>query len=473
MSEHERDDRQRTKGHSRRDFIRLAAGSLGGTLLGGLAVGCGDSDSFPPPAPPVGASPPLPNGYVFYRVLTPGSASPFATLATLGGGVTNNDASILLHGQDVSGAIGLYRIDLQYNGAAAPSVPTSALLLQTGQSVPARPSTKVVDRIYAAAINNQGLFSSFAVVIGAQEDTPTVLVNPNQGGFEPLVNHLDPTPNAGTFGAQFSDLAINDNNDLLLVADYYTESVGSTDLAQGLFLLEGSQASNQGMLVTRTGNMVPSTADSIARFGICDLDNGGNFVAQVFADTSTPGDMSALLARVAAPLPMRSGVVRGVAHDPSAPARLVAGMPGRQRAALGEVLGNVILGPRITNGIDTAVVHPTPASMILYYNGKSIVQTGDPSPSGDTVMGIGPASVAPNGLAHFLEVTGSGMELVVTNGVEQKTILKYGDTLANSPAHIAAIVHGYHSKQSDTMGRIVFVGEFDDGTQSVVVGIPV
>jgi hypothetical protein len=475
MSDRDAEDPGWSKGYSRRDFIRLAAGSLGGTLLGGLAIGCGDSGSSSAgpamPTPMVGP-PPLPNGYVFYRVLTPGSSSPFATLKTLGGGVTNNDASILLHGQDASGAIGLYRIDMQYNGSATPGVMSSALLLQTGQSVPARPDTKVVDRIYAAAINNEGLFSSFAVVIGAQGETPTVLVNLEEGGLESLVNHLDPAPNGATFGAHFGDLAINDNDDLLLIADYYTNTEKSTDLAQGVFLLPGSQSSDTGSLVTRTGDMVPSTPDAIARFGICDLDNGGNFVAQVFADTSTPGDMAAAFG-AASGLPMRSGVVLGTALDPNEPARLVAGMPGRRRAAFAGVPGNVILGPRITNGIHTTVVHPTADSMILYYNGTSVLQTGDQAPGGDTVRGIGPASVAPNGLAHFLVVTTNGMELVVTNGVQQKAILKYGDTLANSTAKVAAIVHGYHSKQSDSLGRIVFVGEFDDGTQSVVVGIPV
>jgi hypothetical protein len=467
-------DRRQSRGPSRRDFIKLAAGSLGGTLLAGLAVGCGDDDSFPPasggsPTPGPGTAPPLPNGYVFYRVLTPGSSSPFGTLATLGGGVTNNDSAILFQGQDASGAIGLYQINMQYNGTSAPGISSVALQIITGQIL----FGKSVDRIHSAAINNKGIFSSFAVVIGSNGDTPTVLVNRDQEGIEPLVKHLDPTPNSGTFGAQFGDLAINDDNDLLLVADYYTESPQSADLAQGLFLLEGSFSSDRGTLITQTGDMVADTAETAARFGICDLDNGGNFVAQVFADTSVAGNSSALLGRAAGPLPMRSGVIKGAASDASVAARLVAGMPGRKRAAFGQVLGNVILGPRITNDVYTAVVHPTEDSMILYYNGTSIAQTGGQSPSGETIMGIGPASVAPNGLAHFLEIVGNGMELVVSNGVEQKTILKYGDTLANSNAQIRAIVHGYHSKQSDSMSRIVFVGEFDDSTQSVVVGIPV
>ncbi|MEZ0326627.1 MAG: hypothetical protein ACAH95_12045, partial [Fimbriimonas sp.] len=73
MAEHPKNNPER--GPSRRDFLRLASGTLGGALLTGAGIGCGGSIDLVS-----GGSGGLnnsvghgimPNGYVFFRVLTP------------------------------------------------------------------------------------------------------------------------------------------------------------------------------------------------------------------------------------------------------------------------------------------------------------------------------------------------------------------------------------------------------------------
>jgi hypothetical protein len=388
----------------------------------------------------------------------------------LSGSVLNNDTSILFHAQLQSGQFGVFQVPMTYNGESKPTIDGGVplLLIKQGDLLG---SSVVVGDIGSAALSNGGFFSTCAVVITVPSEngsplapqlngTPMLWHN-GSGQFEAIVKHNDETPTGGRFGAKMGDVAINASNDILLVADYHDEQPnGYSDLAQGLFLLDGGTSSSQGSLVQRTGGETPgANGGGINQIGICDLDDDGGVVFQAFSR----GGVGA----TGAAAPVQSCVMG--ARAGRRPALIAGSLSGG-----GSNGGNVYLGPRIHKNDHTQVVHTDPAAtqQTLFFNNRPVLSTGAHSPLGKMVNGVGPGSVT-NGLTHFVVTVEDGMELIVSNGDTQKTILKYGDKIANSTNQIRGIVHGYHSDQADNFGRIVFIGEFEDGSQSVVVGIPI
>ncbi|MBX7133744.1 MAG: hypothetical protein K1X67_13810 [Fimbriimonadaceae bacterium] len=469
-------------GASRRDFLRLAAGSMGGALLAGAGVGCGGST-------PVlgggggfvggpGKAPPLPSSFAFYGVYTPGD-SVLPSIYGLAGGITNNDGTLLFNGVEVSdsGPQGVYTIGIGYSGSGIPSVSNGATLLRTGQQGPGY----IVDKIWNSAINNQGVNSTDCHIVSQQGDPPLVLMNPQGTGLAPFVANLTKGPSGITYGGHYTDVDINDNGDLLLTADYSTSNVSvppnfnslpvaQATIAQGLFLFPGA-ANNvdptQVTLLQSTGSNLPNTDTPISRMGLLALDNNQNYVVQVFSN-----DQTAQSAGRGARSAMRASVLGGNARSR---AHLIAAPPAVGRATSG--VGDTYMGPRINSAISLVCVNTSPTTTQLNYtvNGvtTTLAQSGGTSPSGNTIQNCGNGIVDDNGLAYYVLVVDNGTELVVSNGTQSKTILKTGDSIPNvSGKTVYTIVQGTHSTQSDSQGRIAFVVDFNDGSQSIIVGIP-
>ncbi|RYG46827.1 twin-arginine translocation signal domain-containing protein [bacterium] len=467
---------KREPGASRRDFLKLTGGALGGVMLG-ASVGCGGGGNVfargggPGVGDPLPGTP-LPSGYLFYRVFTPQAGNNlFPDLNTLSGGVFNNDATIVFHGNRSTGQNAVYTLQLQYNGSAAPTIVDSSILISEGDTQAGLPVTKLI----SASVNNGGLFGpSFGSVVAAVETegnpygtvannagTPAVLLSPNGGNFERVVGHYDPAPGGGNFGAHFGDVAIDENNNIVVVSDFSRNTPQGVVVSQGVFYLPNGMTPAQGTLLAETAATGSTDSSLPVRFGRVDFDNGGNFLVQAFAPDSS-GLRDAKGGKV-----VRSGVLAGkVGHAPE----LLAGTMGNRRSRYSSG-GNVIMGPRIRNNVASVVTHTSDTSMTLNVGGTTLASTGGQSPNGNTIISVNPASVSSNGLAHYLVTHATGVELIVSNGTQQKTILNYGDSVSGTP--IQGVVHGFHSHQSDSQGRIVLVGEFADGSQSIVVGIPV
>src|SRR5204862_4274364 len=121
---------------------------------------------------------------------------------------------------------------------------------------------------------------SVAAVIETTKDTPGVYVEKNKGGLQPLVSFLDPLPGGGgTFGGFFGDLDLHDNDDLLLVGHFSTDDRQNYN---GLFHLPGSQASDTGALLIRSGQLLPQTGAVLVDLGLIGLHDGGNYVVQMY-----------------------------------------------------------------------------------------------------------------------------------------------------------------------------------------------
>jgi hypothetical protein len=323
------------------------------------------------------------------------------------------------------------------------------------------PDGSTVDKIGSAAMNNLGPYSTLAVVLtglpgsSPQFGIPALWQHRAGGSVEALVKVLDPTPNNGRFGAHLGDVAINMAGDIMICADYTQVSNGMQNNQQGAFVLTRGVASNVGSLLSQTGANVQGSSQLPSRLGLCDMDEYGNYVVQAFysrQSSSRGGDVQT-----------RSGLLGGSGLGPP---RVLDGA-GSGRGAQGDLF----LGPRVANANYSSVIHHTPTQQTLQMNGNFVTRTGDPSPAGQTINGIGPATVGLTGLLYYMVTTTADMELNVSNGVSKSTLLRYGDTIQGGPA-IQAIVAGMLADQVDSQNRIVFTGEFADGSQSIIVGIP-
>lgn len=480
MSDHNSDQ---IAGASRRDFLRLAAGTMGGAVLAGVGVGCGGSSALlgggggfiggP------GKAPPLPSSFAFFAVYTPGD-SVLPAVYGLAGGITNNDGTLLFNGVEVSdsGPQGVYTLDIGYSGSNLPTVGQGATLLRTGQQGPGY----IVDKIWNSAINNVGVNSTDCHIVSQQGDAPIVLMNPQGTGLAPFVANLTQGPSGLTYGGHFTDVDINDSGDVLLTADYSTSNVSvppdfkslpvaQATIAQGLFLFPGAANTvdpTQVTLLQTTGSNLPNTDTPISRMGLLALDNKQNYVVQVFSN-----DQSAQAgAGRGVKTPMRASILGGNARTR---AHLIAAPAMVGRAPSG--VGDTYMGPRINSAVSLVCVNTSPTTTQLNYtiNGvtTTLAQSGGTSPAGNTIQNCGNGIVDDNGLAYYILVVDNGTELVVSNGTQQKTILKTGDTIPNvSGKTVYTIVQGAHSTQSDSQGRIAFVVDFNDGSQSITVGIP-
>jgi len=102
-----------------------------------------------------------------------------------------------------------------------------------------------------------------------------------------------------------------------------------------------------------------------------------------------------------------------------------------------------------------------------------IVQTGNLTPMGRVISGIGGPVLGGGGLVFFLAASEGKEELLVSDGSRTATILETGSKLygEHGPT-LLTIAFGHAREQADSEGRLVFVGEFDDGTLSIMLGVP-
>jgi hypothetical protein len=456
------DDPRRT-GSSRRDFLKLMSGALGGVVLaqGGIASGAEGKGRHPGPGTP------LPNGYRFYRIFTPGTGD-INELAH-GAVMMNDNSEIVFFAQNGAGATGAYELTMNYAGPV-PAIASMRRIVALGDVLA---DGRRVDRIYGGDTNRHG---SFATVIGTDNDVSGVYLERNKGGLQPLIRWLDPIPGAGGhYGANFGDLDLHDGDDVLLTAHFSSDD--DPDPQLGLFHLPGAQASNLGRVVLRTGDLIPGMDAVITDLGLLDRHDSGNFVIQAYGEMLRrerphppfvpPGRGNHRGLLVQPP----SLVIQGNVHQDAVHSRVLTASQSL-RVVHPQMAGETYMGPRIGPANDVALTtHLDPTTHLLSYLGQPVVRSNGRSPGGEQILGIGAPVVGVNGLMVCLVIVQKGMELILTNGYAHRTILRYGDRIDGQT--VSAIIHGFHSDQMDAAGRIVFTAEFEANAPSVVLGIPV
>jgi hypothetical protein len=492
---------------NRRDFLKTVGAALGGvSLLGhgplrGRALGS------------------IPNSYKFYRVLTANEGGSFNIfpnqLGTIAGCVmmvppSGSDLGHLIVHGTVNPTFGppahaVFRVTIHF-GVTPPAVVLVLPLATEGKVVSADGRDISVGHIGPGACNSLGEYvTTFAPneprnAVSVANSPGVYLFRPQgnaQGTWSRLIGFADQAPDGSFYGGDFGDVAVDDNENLLLVAatthspaDRVAGFSGSQALIATSFSRQGG-----GRVVLQTGDLLPSSSSAIESIGIVDLAADHAFAAQVSA-------------RLLGPNAPRSGTALVVGNTQAASGqRTVAASPELISAADASRLkitsGHTFFGPRVDPQQDVAyVTHVSDfkqsvgsnnAEILGYYSrgSSNLLRQTQIGASSNQVIGLGAPCIDSTGLMYGTELMGDGRtRLFISDGQNSHVVLRSGDTIEGLPNRpfnqklpVTEILFGQHSAQVDAFGRIAFTAEFskipnrdpqraDDVITGLVIGIP-
>jgi len=443
----------------RRDFMKVLGGALGAVTL---TSSCSDNGSG-------SAVTPIPNGYRFFKIISSGAALPGGnTLSGIPGTVMLNDAQeVHFYGLDQTTANGFYELRMDFGGSRPTVTQPPRKVVREGDVLKDK---KEVSRINMGDVNSQG---SFAAILQTNDNLPGLYLERQKQGFEPVAGYQTALPGGGgTFGGIFGDVDIHTNDDILVVSHFAPG--GSAQGRQGLFYLPGGEVNQQGAIVASTGDSIPDSDGFLTGIGLVDMHDQGHYVLQAYGgDLYQVVNPSTNVMNASSP----SLLITGKVSSPSL--KILQGSSssltlGKRLAAMAGSfpVGEIKNGPRIGASNNPAfVVNQSDTAQQLYYSGKPVVATGTLTPLGATIVSLSAPVVGSNGLLYYQAVTNNGIELMVYNGVELKTILSNGDNVDGSS--LASFFFGFMTDQVDSSGRIVLTGDFADGSTSLIIGLPI
>lgn len=471
--------------NNRRNFLK----ATGLTLSGAILSACSTSPKAAPPKP--GSDGILPNGYRFFRLKGNRDVLPGGLEAQQ----LRPDAGLDARGRIVYGAIdrtdvvGLYALQVAMQ-SDTPTVVREERLVRTGDVLDGR---KVVE-LNAYDLSRQG-YLALVVKVETEMQVNTmdeyghfdggtapmrmqaIYCDLGQGLTRVLREHLS-NLEGHEFAGMFGDLDLHDDGNLVFAANYYHNTgQGRKEVRQGVFVLRGLDGRQAQLVVTSGAPLaVSATAPSISHFGLLSLHDGGQFVVQTYLNA--PVGVSAQSEGA-----LQTAVLRGNLNAVG-PSSLRTGSPSILRVEASSVGGDLrmssgasgttIFGPR--SGPDGSLAHVLSQgdSSVLLVNNREVMRSGDVSPSGQVVEDITTPQLATDGVTFFVVSGKSGSELLATNGQQTRSILKSGDRLVNHSSPVGrSICLGFTATHSDDQGRLVFVVDHDDSSQSVVLGLPV
>jgi len=447
---------------SRRDFLKLSGAALGCALLGS-AYGCGDGGDGEGGGGN-GGSDPLPNGYLFYRIYSPGDLGLFPEVAGLSPQVLLNErGQVFFSGQTEAGDFGFYALTLDLSGT--PKIGDARRILLEGT---VGPDGRMIDTLTAVDVDDAGTVAG-VLAFDVQEntnDSPGAVVTDRGAGLEILVDYNDDLPgNQGAYGGDFGDIDIEDG-DVMVVARYGGDGFD----AEGLFLIPDAEA-DRARVVVNTGDEIPEANGTLEGLGLVDLDENGSYVLQAFGDDP--------LRPPALRQARQSGgvLIQGNVNQPRAQNRLLSACPSLElsRSALARsavpIVGDNLYGPRIGGAEVTSYVTQVEDDLKLYRKDSIIAQSGALSPGGAMIRTLIPGVVNGGGITFFQLITERGIELCAHDGTRSALLLQRGDLVEGRRLDTLAL--GFHNNQADDQGRIVCYCQFADGQEAVLLGIPV
>ncbi len=421
-----------------------------------------------------GGSAPLPNGYRYYRLFTTGDPLPNGAEALfLPGAVRINDlGEIIFHAGDRQGltreglAMGVYELLADFSGER-PRLQQFRQVVRQGDLFA---NGKEVLTVGLAGLNHHGTIACKLQM--NNQRTESIYLERQHGLLEPVVEYLTPLPgnSGGRFSASLGNFDIYHNDDLMVSSHYFSED--AEEAGEGLFHLPGGQVDGSGRLLLSSGDMVPDSAHVIDRVGLFEGEGlTGSYVVQVHTSPAyqdAQADSSSSTSRTA--------VITGNVRDTGPGSQKLLGLPRTAGEKSAIVDGNTYYAPRVgDNGSTARVIHLSNDDMALLYNDRVLAATGGRTPRGRTISSFGGPVVGPDGLVYCVAFTddGAAEELLVSNGAQVRSVLCSGDRLGASGARLLTIAFGLTRDQVDGEGRLVFIGEFDDHTLSVMAGVPV
>jgi hypothetical protein len=425
----------------------------------------------------------MPTGYAYKPLFWTGEPLPWdGNPAThlVGAVKINNQSEVIFRANyepagATSPAVGVYGLDLDWT-ADGPLVIEARRIIGEGDQLifpdmdqqGGRGMAQVAD-FGLADLNHDG---TIAVKMRPQGGgTETLFLNRQRTGFESVMAYGDKTPDGENhFAAALDGYEVGDNDDLIVTSAYNDKE--NNQIREGLFHLPGGGVDENGRVLLKSGDMLPETKDMIGNFGLFQFDSGsnGNFVCQVHTKAvdqgSNPDDSggSALLTgrtsdRRAQALRVRAGSNLSLADGPQS-----------------VLVGDVLYGPRIGKGKVASVIHLKDDFLVLTFDNHVVAATNGRTPTGHKITGFGGPVVSSDGKLYFVAYTEGDVteQLIVSDGTDSSVMLSapcqlFGDGLPQ----LITIAFGLTKKQINNQDRLVFVGEFEDKSQAIIVGWPV
>jgi hypothetical protein len=450
-----RDDRRRA--------IKLLGGAAASLML--APYGCSRGD---PDAPKnIFAAPPLANDYRFISIVRSGQGG-FSGMRRLTPGVMLNDAGEVLFYAQIDGqdAYALFKLTLDYTGDK-PQVTERSTVVATGMELP---GGQQVRRILIADTNASGhtafVVDGFASNNGENvvEQAPTLYVHQGRKHFERVLGLSDSAPMGGSFGAAMGDVDLSDEGNIFVVSAFATEA---GDVEQGVFHLPGASLGDARILV-QSGQALRGTAAINQSFGLIDARDDGHFLLQAYIQDAammqaSPGASSAVLYQGTATAPPGSGRMM------SGPGLLGADQSGPGELLLGPRAGISATGAWVEHYGEADEGKDQPQAL-FYSDGTQIHRIAE---TGEGITAFSSPALSGNGQMFYMQINEQdkpGMELKVTNGASTRTILARGQEIDGRK--VSSLLHGYHSEQADSQGRVVVYAELD-GEPTLLLGYPV
>ncbi len=443
---------------SRRDFLKLTGSALGCVLLGSSS-GCGGSGS----GGGSGGVDPLPNGYVFFRLYSPGDLGLFPEVAHLSPQVLIDErGGVYFSGQTAAGDFGFYALALDLS-AGRPAIGDARRILLEGT---AGPDGRIIDTLTSVDVDDDGAVAgvlAYDLEQAPAGQSPGSVVTERGQGLEIVIDYDDDLPgNQGSYGGDFGDIDIEDG-DIMVVSRYGGDGFS----AEGLFFLPGAVPA-QAQILLNTGQEIPEADGVLEGIGLVDLDEDGSYVVQAFgSDPLSPRQDGA----------SGSFLFQSKVSRPREQARLMSVCPSLRmsRSARGRVdvpaVGDNLYGPRIGGQGITCFLTQLGEDQTLYRGSTPIAHTGGLSPGGSPIRTIIPGVVNGGGLTFFQLFTEQGLELCALDEAGPVLLLQRGDSLDGKVLESVAL--GFHNSQADNHGRIVCYGEFADGQEALLLGLPI
>ena len=480
---------------SRRDFVKAMGGTLAGVSL--LATGRARGQAL-------GS---LPSGYRFYRVLTAGQRGNFGGLPNILGNMTGSvmmasplsgagQAYIYLHGGNVNTqAPALFRININYD-QTPPAVSFVFPELVEGLTIH---DNVYVDHIGVGACNALGEYVTTILPQNSQnpDTAPAVYLLTPGSPRRRLIRFGDDAPNGSLYGGDFGDIALDDSENILLVAattqppaSQQQAFSGSQALISTSVSSAGAPGGSQSRVVVRTGDALPYTSAAIQSVGLVDMAANNTFAAQVTARLPRAGAHPGT-ALIAGDTQASTSGLRLVA---ASPAVLTASSASRLNVTSGNTYLGARVGPQQNLGFVTHL-SPFEASIgsndlqeLSYFSGQNnLLGQTQPLATNEEVLSYNAPCIASTGLIYVTQLLGNGTnQLLVSDGVNSNVLLQSRDKVPGvSPSGdltITEIFFGQHATQVDAFGRLAFTAEFaidpnklqdpNNFITALVIGIP-
>jgi len=450
---------------NRRGFLRISAGAMGGVLLTSCFGGPGGPSSCPD------GYPDIPNGYRFYRVKSTGQTvgNDFNIDYLYGSAHILPDGTMYLDAKDADDRGGFFKLDMDFSGST-PQITEETAVLVEGETLS---DGRLVDRFSSVDVNESG---NVAAIIGAGNSSSDsgdhygagLYVNIGGTGFQPLLKAGDEFTGYGCFSnGSFGDVDIHADDNILVVAGY-TPTDGRSTPGQGIFHIPAGDVSDLAM-VNSTGEPIPGTDHSVVGFGLIDMHDDGNYVAQ--GSSVQIAAESSLRSSKSAGSTMGSVLLSSNVRISTEKSLLVS----EQSLTAESNTGEVTFGPRIgAEGKIASIVSGADGSQTLYYDGKKVLSTGEQINDRAKILSFGTGSIGRDGILYYTMITDEqdGITLVAYNGCEHRILLTKGDVLSDGGMPVESIVFGTTTEHVSPDGKIAFVCDFEDESMSLVVGIP-